>query len=122
MCSYLLSKTCIQSRIYNSNGQFSLANDGKSNLIVMHRLAFSYSTKESESNDISILFEEFSNMHNSYRTCTLVIEKLWFSKYIKISLNPGSLVEWLQKMGVREFFRDALRFTVNQPIKSTEIF
>ena len=29
---------------------------------------FSHSGKESESNDVMIQFEEFSNMHNSYRT------------------------------------------------------
>ena len=35
-------------------------------LLVFHR-TFSYSEKESESNDVMMQFEEFSNVHNSDR-------------------------------------------------------
>ena len=60
MYSFLLEKSCninqlVRHALYDSNTKH------------INR-PFSYSGKESESNDVMMQFEEFSNVHNSDRT------------------------------------------------------
>ena len=61
-------------------------------LISFPNRPFSYSGKESESSDVMMQFEEFSNVHNSDRTSNATRSNLAYN-CIEIMLDPGSFVE-----------------------------
>ena len=51
--------------------------------------SFSYSEKECGSNDISLHFVEFSNVHNCDRSSNATQSKFAYKKCIKLSLAPA---------------------------------
>ena len=57
---------------------------------------FSYSRKESKSNDVMMLFEEFSYVHNSDRTSNATRSNLAY-KIITITLDPDSFCRIAKK-------------------------
>ena len=62
----------------------------EANKIILNR-PFSYSEKESQSNDILLQFVEFSNVHN--RSSNATRSNFANKNVIKITLDPGSFLE-----------------------------